>query len=336
MIASIGGFFELFSSQRLFFCTMPLPKPDNLRWAAIQMLENYARCGVNMVARGSDSIAADWPTVSSEVSPNADVANSLRASSLPLEPPGTSPKPVQSSPRPLSRLPFVPLRSATREPAAASPRPAFSTSASLNIAEAKWIGPPLSEDARIDLFCVLREQVAACRKCEELACSRTQTVFGTGALKPRVVFFGEAPGADEDKQGEPFVGAAGQLLNKIIIASQMKREDVYILNSLKCRPPGNRTPVEIEIENCRPFFEAQLDVLQPEFIVCLGAVAVRAVLQTTESVGRLRGRFHRYRKAQVLVTYHPAYLLRNEDAKKHVWDDMKLLMGAMGLKLPNA
>ncbi len=301
---------------------MPLPKPDNLRWAAIQMLENYARCGVNMVARGSDSFAADWSNVSSVVSSTAEVANSSQASSLPLELPGTRPVPVQLSPRPLPPIPLVPLKSAT--------------SASLNIAEEKWIGPPLSEDARIDLFSVLREQVTACRKCEELACSRTQTVFGNGSLNPRVVFFGEAPGADEDKSGEPFVGAAGQLLNKIITASQMKREDVYILNSLKCRPPGNRTPVDIEIENCRPFFEAQLDVLQPEFIVCLGAVAVRAVLQTTESVGRLRGRFHRYRKAQVLVTYHPAYLLRNEGAKKHVWEDMKLLMGAMGLKLPNA
>jgi len=316
---------------------MLLPTSDHLRWAAIQILENYARCGVSRVTRGSDSLSADWAILPAAASSNAQATDSLDSSS-PSKPLEVSPPivPAPVSPRPLPPMPLVPLRSAAKDVTAASSRPTASNSAHFNIAEEKWIGPPLSIDARIEVFSALREQVAACRKCEELACSRTQTVFGTGSLNPRVVFFGEAPGADEDKKGEPFVGAAGQLLNKIINASQMKREDVYILNSLKCRPPGNRTPVDIEIENCRPFFEAQLDVLQPEFIVCLGAVAVRAVLQTTESVGRLRGRFHRYRKAKVLVTYHPAYLLRNESAKKFVWDDMQLLMGAMGLKLPNA
>ncbi len=316
---------------------MPLRETDNLRWAAIQMLENYARCGVSMVTRGSDSFSADWvakPALAADSSAVPD-AQPLTLSSTPI-PASPALVPAPARPLPLPPMPLVPLRSAAKQATEPSSRPAVSRVASLKIAEEKWIGPPLSHDARNEVLAALREQVVACRKCEELACSRTQTVFGTGALNPRVVFFGEAPGADEDKKGEPFVGAAGQLLNKIINASQMKREDVYILNSLKCRPPGNRTPVDIEIENCRSFFEAQLDVLQPEFIVCLGAVAVRAVLQTTESVGRLRGRFHQYRKAKVLVTYHPAYLLRNEDAKKFVWDDMKLLMGAMGLKLPNA
>jgi len=169
--------------------------------------------------------------------------------------------------------------------------------------------------------------------CPELVCSRKQTVFGSGNIKPRIVFFGEAPGADEDRLGEPIVGAAGQLLNKILIASKMKREEVYILNSLKCRPPANRTPTDTEIENCRPFFESQLELLRPEFIVCLGAIAARSVLKTTEPVGRLRGRFHRFRGAQVLVTYHPTYLLRNEDAKRLTWTDMQLLMKAMGLSL---
>jgi DNA polymerase len=229
---------------------------------------------------------------------------------------------------------MVPLKSTAQSTASRDARPVPPRFPSLHLEADEWMGPPLSTDARSDVFVALQQQVAGCRNCEELACSRKQTVFGTGCLHPRVVFFGEAPGADEDRKGEPFVGAAGQLLNKIIAASQMKREDVYILNSLKCRPPGNRTPVDIEIENCRPFFEAQLNVLQPEFIVCLGAVSVRAVLRSTESVGQLRGRFHRYRKARVLVTYHPAYLLRNENAKKLVWEDMQLLMGAMGLKLP--
>ncbi len=143
-----------------------------------------------------------------------------------------------------------------------------------------------------------------------------------------------SPGAEEDKTGEPFVGPAGQLLTKIIEATTMRRENVYILNSLRCRPPMNRTPTDIEVENCRPFFEAQLEVLQPEYIVCLGAVAVRAVLRRTEPIGRLRGKFYTYGGAKVLVTYHPSYLLRNPDVKKLVWQDMQLLMRELGIPLP--
>ncbi len=135
--------------------------------------------------------------------------------------------------------------------------------------------------------------------------------------------------------GIPFVGRAGQLLDKIIVASKLKREDVYILNSLRCRPPGNRTPTDAEIEACRPFFEKQLAIVQPDYIVCLGSVAVRAILKTTETVGRLRGRFHSYRKAKVLVTYHPAYLLRNESAKKLTWEDMQILMKELGIPIPS-
>jgi DNA polymerase len=186
--------------------------------------------------------------------------------------------------------------------------------------------------ASLDL---LRTQVEACKLCKAL-CYRTQTVFGVGSVKPRVVFLGEAPGADEDKQGEPFVGRAGQLLTKIIEACGWKREDVYILNTLKCRPPDNRTPAEDEIANCRPFWEQQLETLHPEFIVCLGAVAAQALLETTVSVGKLRGKFHQYRDSQVVATYHPAYLLRNPDAKRFVWDDMQMLMREMGQQIPKA
>ncbi len=316
---------------------MTNPQTDDLRWAAIQLLQQYQRSGISMVFRGTDRLAADWSAASDAEQPEqskiekSPISFDLRKT--PAEASVAASSPIVASPLPA--LPLVPLRSGAQNANSTSPSLPSSALGSLQIAEAKWLGPPLPEAERADLFATLREQVDLCRKCEELVCSRKKTVFGVGNLSPRVVFFGEAPGADEDRIGEPFVGAAGQLLNKIMAASQIKREDVYILNSLKCRPPGNRTPIDNEIENCRSFFEAQLDVLQPEFIVCLGAVAVRAVLQTTESVGRLRGRFHRYRKAKVLVTYHPAYLLRNESVKKHVWDDMKLLMAAMGLKLPN-
>ncbi len=144
---------------------------------------------------------------------------------------------------------------------------------------------------------------------------------------------GEAPGADEDRQGEPFIGAAGKLLNRIITASQLKREEVYILNVLKCRPPGNRTPGVEEIANCRCFFERQLELLQPEFICCLGLVATQSLLRTTLSLRRLRGRFHDYNGIRVIATYHPAYLLRNPKAKGDTWQDMKMLMHEMGVDL---
>jgi DNA polymerase len=150
-----------------------------------------------------------------------------------------------------------------------------------------------------------------------------------------VCFLGEAPGADEDRQGEPFVGRAGQLLTKMIEACTLKREDVYILNVLKCRPPDNRTPEPDEIENCRPFFERQLELLQPEFICCLGAVAARGLLQTNTPVGKLRGRLHSYKSAKVIVTYHPAYLLRSPDQKRAAWEDLQLLMREMGLQVPD-
>jgi uracil-DNA glycosylase family 4 len=188
---------------------------------------------------------------------------------------------------------------------------------------------------RQDLLAAMSAEVAACQLCRDLACSRKQTVFGVGHAKPRVAFFGEAPGADEDRLGEPFVGRAGQLLTKIIEACGWKRSDVYIMNVLKCRPPENRNPLPKEVENCRPFFERQFEILRPEYIVCVGTVPAQALLETAESVGKLRGRFHRYRDSTVLVTYHPSYLLRNPSAKKYVWDDMQMLLKEMGLPIPS-
>ena len=176
--------------------------------------------------------------------------------------------------------------------------------------------------------------VATCTLCPVLVRNRSKTVYGVGNAMPRVVFFGEAPGADEDRQGEPFVGRAGQLLTKIIEACGWQRSDVYILNTLKCRPPDNRTPEPDEVSNCRPYWERQMETLQPEFIVCAGAVAAQTLLETADSIGRLRGRFHQYRGSKVVATYHPSYLLRNPDAKKYVWDDMKMLLAEMGLPVP--
>ena len=144
---------------------------------------------------------------------------------------------------------------------------------------------------------------------------------------------GEAPGADEDRQGEPFVGRAGQLLNKIIEACTLRREDIYILNTIKCRPPENRNPAPQESANCREYLDRQLQILRPEFICCLGAVAAQSLLNTTVTIGKLRGSFHDYQGIRVLCTYHPAYLLRNPSSKKDCWDDMQILMREMGIKL---
>jgi DNA polymerase len=147
---------------------------------------------------------------------------------------------------------------------------------------------------------------------------------------------GEAPGADEDAKGLPFVGRAGQKLTEIIEKGmKLRREDVYILNTIKCRPPGNRVPTAQEAENCREYLDAQLAVIQPEFICCLGATAAQNLLGTTESIGRLRGRFYDYKGVRVLCTYHPSYVLRSpEQARPLVWADIQMLMREMGLNVP--
>jgi uracil-DNA glycosylase len=183
---------------------------------------------------------------------------------------------------------------------------------------------------------VLAETVRQCSRCPELASTRTQTVFGVGQAGAELCFIGEAPGADEDAQGEPFVGAAGQLLDKIIAACKMKREEVYICNIIKCRPPGNRTPLPNEAASCRDFLEKQLELVQPKFICALGSTAARYLLNTTQGIGQLRGRFHSYRGIPVMCTYHPAYLLphRSPGKKKDVWEDMKMLLAKMGRPIP--
>jgi DNA polymerase len=185
-------------------------------------------------------------------------------------------------------------------------------------------------EQRLKSLEVLAGRVSQCTRCSELAATRTQTVFGVGRLDPEVCFVGEAPGADEDAQGEPFVGAAGQLLNRIIAACGMKREEVYICNVLRCRPPGNRTPLPQEAANCREYLDEQLELVRPKSIVALGACAAQNLLGSKLSIGRLRGQFQQYKGIHVLCTYHPAYLLRNPASKKDVWEDMKRLMAHLG------
>ncbi|MBM4102808.1 MAG: uracil-DNA glycosylase [Planctomycetes bacterium] len=185
----------------------------------------------------------------------------------------------------------------------------------------------------------IAEEVRQCRKCQ-IGSARLNAVPGDGSPRARLVFVGEAPGADEDAQGLPFVGRAGQLLDKMIHAMGLKRPDVFICNTLKCRPPENRDPKPDELYNCMPYLKRQLEIIRPEFIVALGAHAAHILLETDKAIGQLRGQFHTYsfsehaNPAQLMPTYHPAYLLRNysDENRKRVWDDLQKVMAEMGLK----
>jgi DNA polymerase len=174
------------------------------------------------------------------------------------------------------------------------------------------------------LWQALRAEVSVCTRCE-LSRARTQTVFGVGNTQAELLVIGEAPGADEDRQGEPFVGRAGQLLNSMLRAMGNPRESVYIANVLKCRPPGNRDPKPDEVASCRPYLQRQLDLLQPRLILAVGRIAAQNLLETDTSIGRLRGQLHRYgaRATPLIVTYHPAYLLRSPGEKRKAWVDLK-------------
>ncbi|MEN8130099.1 MAG: uracil-DNA glycosylase [Pseudomonadota bacterium] len=177
----------------------------------------------------------------------------------------------------------------------------------------------------------LRHRVASCTACE-LHKTRTQTVFGVGDHQADWLFIGEAPGADEDRQGEPFVGRAGQLLNNMIKALGLRREQAYIANILKCRPPRNRDPRPEESQACRPYLRRQIELLSPRVIVALGRVAAQNLLQTDTPIGRMRGRQYRYEDSEipVVVTYHPAYLLRSPREKRKVWQDLQMAMALLG------
>lgn len=179
----------------------------------------------------------------------------------------------------------------------------------------------------------IREEIGDCTRCR-LHKGRTNLVFGVGNVNADLMFVGEGPGADEDAQGEPFVGRAGQLLNNMIAAMGLKREDVYIANVVKCRPPGNRTPEKDECDTCSPFLMRQIEVIQPKVIVALGAVAAKNLLAVNDSMANLRGRWYDFKGARLAVTYHPAYLLRDPRQKKEAWKDLQMVMEFLGLKAP--
>jgi len=201
--------------------------------------------------------------------------------------------------------------------------------------------PALSPEAKAAAFADLRARALACVKCPHLASSRKNVVFGVGSLDAQLMFVGEAPGADEDEQGEPFVGKAGQLLTKIIQTMGLSRESVYIGNILKCRPDtpgqsaGNRKPTNEEMQTCIPFLHEQIDLIRPKVIVALGATAVEGLLGKTAGITRLRGNWQTYRGIPLMPTYHPAYLLRNQamSEKRKVWEDMLQVMEKLGMPI---
>jgi DNA polymerase len=211
-----------------------------------------------------------------------------------------------AEPRPAAAARIVPARAARPGPAAA--------------VDAPWRGDP----ARCTSLGALHDAYAECQRCE-LGRTRTRFVFGTGSPAAGVMFVGEAPGRDEDLQGEPFVGAAGQLLNKILAAIGFAREEVYIANILKCRPPGNRNPEPTEIASCEPILRRQIDLIRPVILCTLGSFAAKTLLASTEGISRLRGRLHEYRGIPLVPTFHPAALLRNPAWKKPTWEDVRML-----------
>ena len=197
------------------------------------------------------------------------------------------------------------------------------------------LAPVVPASDRGPILATLAAEVASCTRCAELAATRIQTVFGEGSPTARLMFVGEAPGANEDQTGRPFVGAAGALLTDMITKGMgLDRSDVYIANVLKSRPPDNRTPTPEEMKNCLPYLERQIATIRPEFLCLLGRTAALALLETALPLGKLRGKWHRYRTIPTIVTYHPSALLRNTAWKKDAWEDLQILMQAMGIKPP--
>lgn len=188
--------------------------------------------------------------------------------------------------------------------------------------------PPSGAEARLETLDDIRADLGNCTRCQ-LCTARTHIVFGEGDASARLVFVGEGPGFEEDKSGHPFVGRAGQLLTKIIAAMKLSRETVYIANIVKCRPPDNRNPQADEIRHCLPFLKRQLAAIQPRVICALGSVAARTLLETETPISRLRGRFHEFMGISVMPTFHPAYLLRNPERKRDVWNDIQQIMNSL-------
>jgi DNA polymerase len=296
--------------------------------ATIQHLESLKSRGVRHVAVSLGTIQALALPVKSPIS-------NLRSQPQPTAA-ASAPQTVSLSAsfsQKLSSAPAPAAMPASRLPEP-KPQPPVEFSIELPGQAAPEQKPPLDPQAKAAAFAALRERALACVKCPHLASSRKTVVFGVGNPDARLMFVGEAPGADEDEQGEPFVGRAGELLTKIIQATGLQRGDVYIANILKCRPDtpgqssGNRKPTPEEMATCIPFLHEQIDLIRPKVLVALGATAVEGLLGKTLGITKLRGNWKTYRGIPLMPTYHPAYLLRNQamSEKRRVWEDMLAVM----------
>jgi DNA polymerase len=308
------------------------PHPFNPSDAMADLVESLRMSGINYLPRSVSNPALPEPVQRISVECEA-----LQADSGPTVPPARlNPQPedgshsakesgyIQSESQPLrNRLPV----------AASGLFPLDAPDPSSVVQEET---ASLSPDQRRERLRRLAEEVSRCSKCAELARGRTKTVFGVGPIDAELCVVGEAPGAQEDLKGEPFVGDAGQLLDKILKAIGFDRSQVYICNILRCRPPSNRTPDAVEAGNCRPFLEATLALVKPRFLCLMGATAARYLLESSSGIGALRGRELNWRGVPVAVTYHPAYLLRYPDKKHDTWEDMKKMLARMGRAVPGA
>jgi uracil-DNA glycosylase family 4 len=290
--------------------------------ATIQHLEGLKASGVRYLSVSPQSLADLRQSPTRQVRPN------------PLAPRGPS---HSVTPQKLVELVPTPAAAAFSSPGSEPPgeKPLLvqPTAVSPDVA--------LTPETKAAAFAELRQRVMPCRKCAHLATARKNVVFGVGDINAQLMFVGEAPGADEDQQGEPFVGKAGQLLTKIIQTMGLSRGSVYIANILKCRPDtpgqaaGNRKPTAEEMQTCIPYLQEQIDLIQPKVIVALGATAVEGLLGKTIGITRLRGQWRAYRGIPLMPTYHPAYLLRNQalSEKRRVWEDMLQVMARVGLAI---
>jgi uracil-DNA glycosylase len=236
---------------------------------------------------------------------------------------------------PPSPIPVIEERSLPKS-ASQSKLGSEKTSATLRDILPPPTGPSLFEavdKVKDDTLLKIREDIGDCTRCK-LHKGRHKIVFGDGNPKAELVFIGEGPGADEDMQGLPFVGRAGKLLTQMIEAMGLQRKDVYICNVVKCRPPENRAPEPDEVTTCSPYLLRQIDVIQPKVVVCLGAVAAKTLLETTRGISQFRGEWLQWRGRKLMATYHPAYLLRNPNAKGEVWKDLQKVMAELGLQVP--
>jgi uracil-DNA glycosylase len=306
---------------------------ESLVRAVRQHLESLTRAGLDRVPAPRRSNAA---SESAEVSVGGSIVpfagESERETTAAVDAGDTIGfhEPTRSAPP----IVAVPSTGTPTAPAVAHVLPPPSLAALFGSSE--FQNPPIPACDRPGRLDELAREVSVCVRCPHLAETRTQTVFGVGSPAARLMFVGEAPGADEDRLGEPFVGRAGQLLTDIITKGMgLARDQVYIANILKCRPPENRNPSNDEMENCFSYLEQQIEIIRPEFLCLLGRIAVQAILNTTHSMAKMRGKWHRYRGIRTIVTYHPAYLLRNPAAKKDTWEDLQMLMKEMGLTRPS-